>query len=138
MPRSGFKGISYPFRINSRGGVVMSTTSATDPTHIAESLEQIFKTHFLERPMESAIYSNISRLLFEPNDEALQELLKSDIIDDIERLEERVELGSDDISFEVEVDNNGVEILYANITYRIVKYNTTYVSKIKVGEVTDE
>ena len=38
MPTSGFRGISYPFRIGPQGGVVMSTTSATDPTHIVESL----------------------------------------------------------------------------------------------------
>ena len=51
MAQSGFTGISYPFRVTNRGGCAMSTTSKTDPTHIAESIQQIFGTSYLERPM---------------------------------------------------------------------------------------
>ena len=137
MPQSGYTGISYPFRISNRGGVVMSTTSRTDPTHIAESIQQIFNTNFLERPMESDIYTTVTSLLFEPNDISLQQVLKSRIVADIERLEERVRLGEDDVSFVVEVDDNGVEYLYANITYKIIKYNAYYQSKVKVGEISE-
>ena len=66
MGQSGFKGISFPFRISNRGGVVMSTTSQNDPTHIAESIQQIFYTNHLERPMESDIYNTILALPFNP------------------------------------------------------------------------
>lgn len=134
MPQSGFTGISYPFRINNRGGVSMSTTSATDPTHIAESIRQIFNTSFLERPMESDIYTTVTSLLFEPNDEALQAVLKSRMVDDLERLEERVTCSEDDIEFTIEIEDD-VEFLYANLTYTIIKYNTSYTSKVKVGEI---
>ena len=48
MPQSGYTGISYPFRINNRGGCVMSTTSRNDPTHIAESIQQIFVVFYYE------------------------------------------------------------------------------------------
>lgn len=137
MPQSGFKGISYPFRISNRGGVVMSTTSKNDPTHIAESIQQIFNTNFLERPMEADIYSNVTSLLFEPNDVALQQVLKSRIVSDLERLEERIECDEDSVEFEVEIEDD-VEYLYAYITYKIIKYNTYYTSKIKVGEVSHE
>lgn len=137
MPQSGFTGISYPFRVSNRGGVVMSTTSRTDPTHIAESIQQIFNTNYLERPMESEIYTTVTSLLFEPNDIALQQVLKSRIVDDLDRLEQRIECDEDGIEFEVEVEDD-VEFLYANITYRIIKYNTYYTSKIKVGEVNNE
>ena len=137
MPQSGFKGISYPFRISNRGGVVMSTTSKNDPTHIAESIQQIFNTNFLERPMEADIYSNVTSLLFEPNDVALQQVLKSRIVSDLERLEERIECDEDSVEFEVEIKDD-VEYLYADITYKIIKYNTYYTSKIKVGEVSHE
>ncbi len=137
MPQSGFKGISYPFRISNRGGVVMSTTSKNDPTHIAESIQQIFNTNFLERPMEADIYSNVTSLLFEPNDVALQQVLKSRIVSDLERLEERIECDEDSVEFEVEIEDD-VEYLYAYITYKIIKYNTYYTSKIKVGEVSNE
>ena len=137
MPPSGFTGISYPFRVNNRGGVSMSTTSATDPTHIAESIRQIFNTSFLERPMESDIYTTVTSLLFEPNDEALQAVLKSRMVDDLERLEERVTCSEDDIEFTIEIEDD-VEFLYANLTYTIIKYNTSYTSKVKVGEINHE
>lgn len=137
MPRSGYTGISYPFRISNRGGVVMSTTSKTDPTHIAESIQQIFNTDFLERPMEAEVYTTVTSLLFEPNDETLQQVLKSRIVDDLTRLEERIECDEDGVEFEVKVEND-VEYLYANITYKIIKYDTYYTSKIKVGEVGNE
>lgn len=139
MPQSGFTGISYPFRVNSRGGVAMSTTSEIDPTHIAESIQQIFSTEYLERPMEGdKVYTTVTALLFEPNDISLQQVLKSRMVDDLERLEERIECGEDDIDFVVEVDEKGVEYLYAQISYKITKYNTYYTSKVKVGEITNE
>ena len=39
--------------------------------------------------------------------------------------------------YEVEVEDD-VEYLYAYITYNIIKYNTYYTSKVKVGEVSNE
>lgn len=137
MPQSGYKGISYPFRVSNRGGCVMSTTSRTDPTHIAESIQQILNTYFLERPMEADVYTSVSSYLFEPNDISLQHVLKTRIVDDLERLENRIVCSEDDIEFEVEVVDN-VEYLYANITYKIIRYNTYYTSKIKIGEVSHE
>ena len=87
--------------------------------------------------MEAEVYSTITSLLFEPNDETLKQVLRSRIVDDLERLEERIECDEDGIEFEVEVEDD-VEYLYANITYKILKYNTYYTSKIKVGEVGNE
>ena len=137
MPQSGYTGISYPFRISNRGGVVMSTTSKNDPSHIAESIQQIFNTNYSERPMESDVYSNISALLFEPNDITLQQILKNRIASDLSRLESRISCNEDDIEFTVEIEDD-LDYLYANITYKILKYNTYYTSKIKVGEVYNE
>lgn len=134
MPQSGFTGISYPFRISNRGGVVMSTTSRTDPTHIVESIQQIFNTNFLERPMESSIGSTVSALLYEPNDETLKQVLRSRIVSDLERLEERIECAEEGVKFSVEIEND-MEYLYAYITYRVVKYNTYYTSRVGIGEV---
>lgn len=139
MAQSGYTGISYPFRITNRGGCAMSTTSKTDPTHIAESIQQIFGTSFLERPMEGGdVYTSVTMLLFEPNNAGLQMILKRRMVEDLDRLEERIECEEDDIEFIVDTDSNGVEYLYANITYRIIKYNTFYTSKIKVGEISHE
>ena len=137
MSKSGFTGISYPFRISNRGGVVMSTTSASDATHIKESIQQILSTRFLERPMEADIYSDVDSAIFEPDDDALQEMIKSDIVDAVNELDERVELDEEDIDFEIE-EEDGVEMLYAIVTYKVVRYNTTYTDKVKVGEVENE
>lgn len=135
MPQSGFTGISYPFRVNGRGGCTMSTTSATDPTHIAESIRQIFGTNYLERPMEGmTVYSDVSPLLFEPNSVALQQVLKSRMVDALTRLEKRVECGESDIEFFIETEGDD-EILYANITYKVILYQTYYTSKIRIGEL---
>ncbi len=138
MATSGFTGISYPFRVNTRGGCSMSTTSATDPTHIAESLTQIFGTNYLERPMESDVYTTVATLLFEPNDRALQQVLKTRMAVDIARLEPRVHCNADDIDFEVEESHDGVEYLYATIHYEVIKYNTQFTARVKVGEINHE
>lgn len=135
MPSSGYTGISYPFRITSRGCVAMSTTSALKVTHIEESIRQIFSTEYLERPMEGyGVYTTMMASLFEPNDVALQQIIKTQMVEDIERLEERVEVTTDDIDLEIEIEDN-VEYLYATIRFLVIKYNTTYTTKVKVGEI---
>lgn len=138
MPRSGYTGISYPFRINSRGGVAMSTTDISDPTHIIESIRQIFGTNILERPMEEGFYSTVAPLVFSYNDTPLQNILRLRIVEDLQRLEDRIEVGENDIEFSIEVDEEGIEYLYALITFRVIKYNTYYTAKIKVGDLNNE
>lgn len=138
MPNSGFTGISYPFRIGSRGGVVMSTTSQFDSTHIDESINQILNTKPNERVMEPDIYSSLETLLFEPNDETLQQVLKSRIVEDLERLEERIEVEEDDITFSLESDAGDINVLYVTIQYKVIKYQTYYSTRVKVGEVINE
>lgn len=134
MPRSGFTGISYPFRLNGVGGVAISTTSIDDPTHIAESLIQCLSTGYLERPMEGdKFYSNVDRYVFEVAEEAQLEALKNQIVEDIRRLEPRVSVKSSDVVVEKEVDSAGVCMIYAYITFRVLKYETSYTAKIRVG-----
>lgn len=137
MPQSGFTGISYPFRVNSRGGISMSTTSATDPSHIAESIAQIFGTSYLERPMESDIYTTVTPMLFEVNDIALQQVLKNRMVNDLARLEPRVSLTEEDIEFEVETEE-GIVSLYATIHFKVILYNTAYTTKVRLGEISNE
>lgn len=134
MPKSGYTGISYPFRITSQGGVAMSTTSSTDASHIEESIRQILGTNFLERTMESDIYSTVESSLFEPNDESLKRIIKSQITDDLRRLEERIRLSEEDIELYVSTEEDG-EFLYATITYLVIKYQQYFTTTVKVGEV---
>ena len=135
MPNSGFTGISYPFRISSQGGVTISTTSLHDVSHINESIQQILGTNHLERVMEAEIYSDVQTSLFEPNDVSLQQVIKSQICEAIRRLEKRVELEENDIQLTVETTQEG-EFLFAEITYKVIKYQTYYTTKVKVGEIT--
>lgn len=136
MPSSGFRGISYPFRINKQGGVMMSTTNKLKAPHIEESIRQILNTAFLERPMESEFYSNLNLSLFEPNDESLQQVIKSQIVDALERLEERIELDEGDIELFSEVESDG-NFLYATISFKVTKYETWYTTTVKVGEINE-
>ena len=134
MAISGYTGISFPFRVNENGGVAMTTTGINDPSHIEESIRQILTTYELERPMEHEVYSALEDFVFEPNDESLQSMIKSVIIDTLECLEDRIELDEDDIEFELE-EGDGISIIYTIITYKIIKYETYYTSQIKLGEV---
>ena len=134
MSSSGFTGIGYPFRLNSQGGVVTTTTSKNDSSHIDDSIRQILSTHELERPMETEIYSNIDQVLFEPNDEGVQAILRSIIVEDLDRLEDRISVSEEDIDFVVE-EENGIDYLYVIITYTVLKYNADFTSQFKLGEV---
>lgn len=133
MITSGYKGISFPFRVSKQGGVVMSTTSRFDSRHIDESIKQILNTHYLERTMESGIYSQLDRDIFEPNDENLQTIMRAQIIEDLNRLEGRISIDAKLIEFSV-VEEDGVEALYVRIPYVVTKYETQHVVKVKVGE----
>lgn len=134
MSSSGFTGLSYPFRINSQGGVAVTTTNKNDSSHIDDSIKQILGTYELERPMETEIFSNLDQALFEPNDEGVQAILKSIIVEDLSRLEDRISVSEEDIDFAIE-KHGGVEYLYAIITYKVLQYNTTFTSQFKLGEV---
>lgn len=124
----GYKGISFPFRFNSAGGVATSTTSPDDFSHIRESIEQIIRTKRYERIMESDFYCELDPALFENiDDTSTQGILAFSIKEAIERLDDRVEI--QDITFEV--DNEG-EII-ANITFLVKKYLKTEVTKIPLG-----
>lgn len=125
--QSGFKGISFPFRINSTGGVIMSSTSVSDVPHITEAIEQILLTKPRERKMEYHFKSDLDLDIFEPNDMSARCLIEHQIMEALSTLEDRIEV----ISVEVESDNNKV---YASITFRVLIYNTTYSNKVKVGE----
>lgn len=136
MSVGGYKGISYPFRVGLQGGAVLTTTSRDDCTHINESIRQILTTHEGERVMEHSIYCDIESLLFEPNDESLQALLKDTIVEALEELEERIEIENpeEDVQFDVVVEGDN-EYLFCYINYMVTKYETYYTASVKLGEV---
>ena len=60
--------------------------------------------------------------------------MKTRIVEDLERLDSRITIeegGVEVYSEEVE----GVTILYVNLTYQIISYETTFTTKVEVGEI---
>ena len=126
--KSGFKGLSFPFRVSGTGGVEMSTTSVSDISHITEAIEQILLTRPRERKMEYHFKSDLDTLIFEPNDESLKSLMVYHVEEALKELEDRIDVLDVDIISE---DN----IIYVIVTFRVLVYDTVYTKKIKVGDV---
>lgn len=125
--QTGFTGISFPFRINGKGGVTMSSTSISDVPHIIEAFEQILLTKPRERRMEYHFKSDLDTDIYEPNDASARCLIEHQIREALSTLEDRIEV----VSVNVTSEDNKV---CADITFKVLVYNTTYSSKIKVGE----
>jgi phage baseplate assembly protein W len=130
MAQTGFTGISFPFRVGVKGGVVTSTTNRLDITHIEESIEQVLRTRPLERCMEYAIHSDIDYDIFEPNDSSTRTLIAYQVEQALSDLESRIEVKN----VEVYSKDNCV---YAEITFKVLKYDTVYTRDVKVGDLTN-
>lgn len=128
MSERGFTGISFPFRIGVKGGVVTSTTSVSDAQHIIEAMEQILRTRPLERCMEYHFKSDIDSDIFEPNDASCRTLIAYQVEEALRELEDRISVDS------VEVSSEG-SVVYATIHFTILAYNTVQVTTIKVGDL---
>lgn len=134
MALTGFTGMSFPMRITPQGGVAVSTTGIDDSTHIEESIIQALHTYRGERCMESEVYSELDELLYSPNDLTLQKLASEMIIDCLGRLDDRIQVEEGDIKFNV-VDEDFGSTLYATITYKVIKYETSYTTTVRIGEI---
>lgn len=128
MAERGFTGISFPFRIGVKGGVVTSTTSVNDVQHIIEAMEQILMTRPMERCMEYHFKSDIDYDIFEPNDASCRTLIAYQVEEALRELEDRIEVNS------VEVESIDSTIV-AVINFTVLKYNTVHVANIKVGDL---
>lgn len=128
MAERGFTGISFPFRIGVKGGVVMSTTSVMDVQHIIEAMTQILLTRPMERCMEYHFKSEIDSSIFEPNDESIETLLSYQITEALGELEDRITVDS------VEIISEGSTVL-AVIRFTVLAYNTSHIANIKVGDL---
>lgn len=125
----GYYGLSFPFRVSSRGGLAMTGTNHLESPHISESIRQILGTVAGER-LRSRFGSNLSTIVFEPNDETAQNLLQYEIREALKQ-DSRIEVGDEDI--EVFSDN---EFIYAKIKYKIIDYtNVTHEVTVNLGGV---
>lgn len=130
VSEKGYKGISFPFRFNSSGGVATSTTSPEDLSHIEESIEQIIRTRMYERVMEHNFYCDIDPSLFENMEDATnQGLLAFSIQEALNRNDDRIEV--EDIEFKLD---EGGTIVYALVTVFVEKYLITEVIKVPIKD----
>ena len=113
---TGYTGISFPFRVGTRGGVVMSSTSRYEIPHIEESIVQILGTRPMERWMEYHIFSDLDTFIFEPNDRSLQTLLRHQLMQAM-RHDRRVSIRNVNFS----ADDN---YLWLDIDFRVESYQT--------------
>lgn len=129
---NGFTGISFPFRLNAKGGIKMSTTSPTDFSHIEESIEQILRTQVGERVMELYFGSSLSTHIFNIADESSGSLIKHEIVETLKQFEPRIEVDLEDVTIS-EDKSEEKNSLYITIQYKVVKYNKENTSTIKIG-----
>ena len=128
MPERGFTGISFPFRIGVKGGVVTSTTSVNDVQHIEEAMTQILCTRPMERCMEYHFKSELDTDIFEPNDSSLRTLIAYQVKEALMELEDRISVDS------VDVTSKGSSV-YAVINYTVLAYSTSHTTIVKVGDM---
>lgn len=128
MSEKGFRGISFPFRIGVKGGVVTSSTSATEVPHIIEAMTQILCTRPMERGMEFHFKSEIDSLLFEPNNTSIRTMLSYQVAEALRALEDRISIDS------VEITSDGSSVI-ATIHFTALMYNTSHSANIKVGDL---
>lgn len=129
----GYTGISFPFRIGNKGGVVLSSTDRYSVPHIIESMEQILGTKFRERVMELSLGSDIDSQIFEPNNESTHGLIKYQIVQALEEQEPRIEVTTEGINI-----INKEEELIAEIDFVVVSYQSNYQTTIRIGGGEDE
>ena len=116
----GFTGISFPFRLNNKGVLKMSSTSYTDSSHIKESIIQILNTEIGERIMEVSFGSSVSASIFEPKDLSSISLIKYEIENTLKELEPRIEVKDITLSSPTNEDSQ-VDI---EIEYVITQHST--------------
>lgn len=126
--KKGFNGVSFPFRIGVKGGVVMSSTDVNSVPHIEEAIEQILNTRTKERCMEFDFKSELDTHIFEPNDISSHTLIEYQIRESLRELEDRIEV------LEVQVFDQD-NYIYADIFYKVLTYDTSFTKRFKVGEL---
>ena len=118
MAERGFTGISFPFRIGVKGGVVTSTTGIMDVQHIVEAMTQILHTRPMERCMEYHFKSEIDSNVFEPNDVSIKTLLAYQVKKALAELEDRITVDYASIS------------LITSFNFPVLVYILTYIHRM--------
>ena len=114
-----YTGVSFPIRLNSTGGLMLSSFNENSVAHVEESMLQILLTYRMERTMETHFHSDIDSFVFTTIDETEETLLKYFIVEAL-KLEPRVLVTPDSI----EITETGEDTLKVHITYTLVDFGT--------------
>ena len=87
---AGYTGLSFPFRIGSKGRTVMSSANDIEIPHIVESIKQILLTRKGERVNEPEFGANLYNVLFENFDETVINVLAYKIQEALDIWEPRI------------------------------------------------
>ena len=120
------RGISFPFRISSKGGAAISVANSNSVGKLVESMQQIVGISEGERCMEFDVYSEVRSLLFSSvdTDDTILSVCEDMVKDAINRLEPRVSVN--DVVIKVDELTNSI-IAVVNFTVNNTKdtYNTS-------------
>ena len=124
-----FTGISFPFRIGVKGGVVMSSTNTQEVPHIIEGMKQLLLTRPMERVMEYQVKSEISTFIFDPNDASTKALIEYEAQKAIE------DVMGDIVDVKSVTASSTDTSIYVLVVFKAKSYTETYSVNIKVGDL---
>ena len=125
------RGISFPFRISSKGGAAMSVANSNSVEKLVESMQQIVGISEGERCMEFNVYSEVRSLLFSSvdTDDTILSVCEYMVKDAINRLEPRVSVNDVVIKFD-EITNS----IIAVVNFTVNSTKDTYITSLGLGD----
>ena len=120
-------GLSFPFQVNSKGGLSLVRQTKTDFSIFDMKLEQLLNTNKGERTMECGVSADLDTFVFEPTDMSTKTLLEYQIKQAVLKYIPEITITS------VNIYSNDNSII-AYITYTVKAYNPSNTTAIKVGD----
>ena len=126
------RGISFPFRISSKGGAAMSVANSNSVEKLVESMQQIVGISEGERCMEFNVYSEVRSLLFSSvdTDDTILSVCEYMVKDSINRLEPRVTVN--DVVIKFDEDSNSI---IAVVNFTVNNTGNTYNTSLGLGDI---
>ena len=127
-----YKGIAFPFKFGSNGGVRTSTLTPDDHDRIYQSIYQILFTYKKERINNSEIGSRLKEYLFEPFDDInTLALIKFEVEKAIAEQEPRVEV----LDVRVYTLDGEEGKIYIDVTVLIIQFTTSTTLQYEFSKV---
>jgi hypothetical protein len=112
------QGFSFPLRIGSKGGWVLSDLNTTDITRIRESIQIILRTRLTDRVMENTFGSNLLESVFENMDLTLASILKFQIQKALELWEKRIKVSNISVFYDQDSSTTNITVDYVILAFQ--------------------